>query len=78
MVAALILISKVPDAAKADGVVIYAIYVNVGNVGGAGNSAPLSYCASDATKYYALTSNSAVITTFNQIAQQITNVRVVK
>ena len=28
------------DAAKADGVVIYAIYVNVGNVGGAGNSAP--------------------------------------
>ena len=66
------------DAAKADGVVIYAIYVNVGNVGGAGNSAPLSYCATDATKYYALTSNSAVVTTFNQIAQQITNVRVVR
>jgi Flp pilus assembly protein TadG len=66
------------DAAKADGVVIYSIYVNVANVGGAGNSAPLSYCASDPTKYYALTTTNAVVTTFNQIAQQITNVRVVK
>ncbi len=66
------------DAAKADGVIIYSIYVNVGNAGGAGNSAPLSYCASDPTKYYALTTTNAVVTTFNQIAQQITNVRVVK
>jgi hypothetical protein len=66
------------DAAKTDGVVIYSIYVNVANIGGAGNSAPLSYCASDPTKYYALTSTTAVVTTFNQIAQQITNVRVVK
>ncbi len=66
------------DAAKADGIVIYAIYVNVGNVGGAGNSAPLQYCATDATKYYALTTTSAVVSTFQQIAQQITNVRVVK
>jgi len=64
------------DHAKADGVIIYTIYVNVGNVGGAGNSAPLSYCASDSSKYFALTSNSAVVTTFNQIAQEITNVRV--
>jgi len=62
------------DAAKADGIVIYAIYVNVGNVGGAGNSAPLQYCATDATKYYTLTTTSAVVSTF----QQITNVRVVK
>ncbi len=66
------------DAAKADGIVIYAIYVNVGNVGGAGNSAPLLYCASDATKYYALTSTNSVGTTFQQIAQEITNLRVVK
>ncbi|HKU55207.1 MAG TPA: VWA domain-containing protein [Rhizomicrobium sp.] len=64
------------DHAKADGVIIYTIYVNVGNVGGAGNSAPLQYCATDSSKYFALTSTSAVITTFNQIAQQITNVRV--
>jgi hypothetical protein len=66
------------DAAKADGIVIYAIYVNVGNVGGAGNSAPLQNCASDATKYYALTTTNSVVTTFQQIAQQITNLRVVK
>jgi Flp pilus assembly protein TadG len=66
------------DAAKADGIVIYSIYVNVGNAGGSGNSAPLQYCASDPTKYFALTTTSGVVTTFNQIAQQITNVRVVK
>jgi Flp pilus assembly protein TadG len=61
------------DAAKADGVVIYSIFLNVG---GGGNSAPLSYCATDSTKYFQLTTTSAVVTTFNQIAQQITNVRV--
>jgi hypothetical protein len=66
------------DAAKADGIVIYSIYVNVGNAGGAGNSAPLQYCATDPTKYFALTTTSGVVTTFNQIAQQITNVRVVR
>jgi hypothetical protein len=61
------------DAAKADGVIIYSIFLNVG---GGGNSAPLSYCATDSTKYFQLTTTSAVVTTFNQIAQQITNVRV--
>ena len=42
------------------------------------DDAPLRYCASDATKYYDLTTTSAVVGTFKQIAQQITNVRVVK
>jgi len=64
------------DAAKAEGIVIYAIYVNIGNT--SGNSAPLQYCASDATKYYALTTTSSITTTFQQIAQQISNLRVVK
>ena len=64
------------DAAKADGIVIYSIYVNIGNT--SGNSAPLQYCASDATKYYALTSTTALVTTFQQIAQEISNLRVVK
>jgi Flp pilus assembly protein TadG len=64
------------DAAKADGIVIYAIYVSIGNT--SGNSAPLQYCASDATKYYTLTSTTAITTTFQQIAQQISNLRVVK
>jgi len=67
---------KTCDAAKADGVVIYTIFLDIG--GTHGNSAPLRYCASDATKYYDLTTTTAVVTTFNQIAQQITNVRVVK
>jgi len=67
---------RVIDAAKADGVVIYTIFLDIG--GTHGNSAPLRYCATDATKYYDLTTTSAVVGTFKQIAQQITNVRVVK
>jgi len=62
------------DAAKADGVVIYSIFLDIG--GAHGDSAPLKYCATDASKYFDLKSNSAVVTTFNQIAQEITNVRV--
>jgi hypothetical protein len=61
------------DNAKADGVIIYSIFLNVG---GSGNSTPLQNCASDSTKYFKVTTTSAVVTTFNQIAQQITNVRV--
>jgi Flp pilus assembly protein TadG len=61
------------DNAKADGVIIYSIFLNVG---GSGNSTPLQNCATDSTKYFKVTTTSAVVTTFNQIAQQITNVRV--
>jgi hypothetical protein len=60
-------------AAKADGVIVYSIFLHIGT---SGNSAPLRNCATDSTKYYDLTSTSAVVTTFQQIAQQITNVRV--
>ena len=60
--------------AKATGIVVYSIYVNIG--GTDGDSAPLQNCATDSSKYYALTSTSAVVTAFNQIAQEITNVRV--
>jgi Flp pilus assembly protein TadG len=62
------------DAAKADGVTIYTIFLDIG--GAHGDSAPLQYCATDSTKYFDLTSTSGVVTTFQQIAQQITNVRV--
>ena len=65
---------KTCDAAKADGIVIYTIFLDVGNKNG--YSAPLDYCATDSSKYFHLTSSSAVVTTFNQIAAQITNVRV--
>jgi Flp pilus assembly protein TadG len=65
---------KACDAAKADGVIIYSIFLDIG--GAHGNSAPLEYCASDSSKYFDLTTTSGVVTTFNQIAAQITNVRV--
>jgi Flp pilus assembly protein TadG len=65
---------KTCDAAKADGVIIYTIFLDIG--GAHGDSAPLQYCATDSSKYFDLTSTSAVVTTFDQIAQQITNVRV--
>jgi Flp pilus assembly protein TadG len=65
--------NKVCAAVKADGVVVYSIFVNTGN-----QSTPvaLQNCATDSSKYFALTSSSEIVTTFNQIAQQITNVRV--
>jgi Flp pilus assembly protein TadG len=64
------------SAAKADGVIIYTIFLDIG--GAHGDSAPLRNCATDSSKYFDLTSTNTVVTTFNQIAQQITNVRVVR
>ena len=66
---------KTCAAAKADGVTVYSIFLHIGT---SGNSAPLLNCASDSTKYFDLTSTSAVVTTFQQIGQSITNVRVSK
>ena len=62
--------------AKAAGVIIYTIFVDLG--GTQGNSAPLQSCATDTSKYFDLTTSGAVITTLNAIAQQITNLRVSK
>jgi Flp pilus assembly protein TadG len=64
------------DAAKSDGVTIYTILLDI-PAGSESPSAPLSYCATDSSKYFVLTSTTAIVTTFNQIAQQITDVRVV-
>ena len=66
-------LKKACDAAKADSIVIYSIYLNVG---GSGNSGPLEYCASDSTKYFPLNSTGAVVTAFQQIGKDITNVHV--
>src|SRR5581483_9366885 len=60
--------------AKAAGVVIYTIFVDLN--GTQGSSTVLQNCATDSSKYFDLTTSNAVITTFNQIAQQITAVRV--
>ena len=62
-------------AAKADGVTIYSIFLNISSQG---DAAPLENCASGSDKYFALTSTDAVVTTFQQIGQSITNVRVSK
>jgi Flp pilus assembly protein TadG len=59
--------------AKADGIIIYSILLDIG---GNLDRDTLESCATDSTKFFDLTSTSGVVTTFNQIAQQITNVRV--
>ena len=60
--------------AKAAGIVIYAVFVDLN--GTQGNSTVLQNCASDPNKYFDLKTSGAIITTLNQIGQQITNVRV--
>ena len=60
--------------AKNAGIVIYTIFVDLN--GTQGNSSVLQSCATDSSKYFDLTTSGAIVTTFNQIAQQITAVRV--
>jgi Flp pilus assembly protein TadG len=60
--------------AKAAGFVIYAVFVDLN--GTQGNSTVLQNCATDSGKYFDLTTSGAIITTLNQIGQQITNLRV--
>jgi hypothetical protein len=44
--------------------------------GASGNSSVLQACATDSSKYFHLTTAGAIITAFNQIAQEITHLRV--
>jgi hypothetical protein len=60
--------------AKNQGFVVYALFVDLN--GTQGNSTVLQHCASDSSKYYDLTQSSQIVTAFNQIADQITNLRV--
>jgi Flp pilus assembly protein TadG len=62
--------------AKAAGFIIYAVFVDLN--GTQGNSTVLQNCATDASHYFDLTTSGAIITTFNQIATQITQLRVAK
>ena len=64
------------DNAKADGVTIYTIFVDLN--GTSGNSAALQYCASDSSKYYDLTTSGQIVAAFNTIGNAITNLRVAK
>jgi Flp pilus assembly protein TadG len=68
--------AQVCSNAKADGIVIYAVYVDIN--GAQGNSSVLRSCATDTSKYYDLTSSSQIQQAFTDIAQQITNLRVTR
>jgi Flp pilus assembly protein TadG len=61
-------------SAKAAGITIYAIYVDLN--GTQGNSTVLQNCASDSSKYFDLTTSGAIISTLSNIAEQITQLRV--
>jgi Flp pilus assembly protein TadG len=62
--------------AKTAGVVIYTVYVDLN--GATGSSSTLYNCATDKNKYFDLTTTGSIITTFNNIAQQITQLRVAR
>jgi Flp pilus assembly protein TadG len=66
--------AKACTNAKALGFTIYAVFVDLN--GTQGNSTVLQNCATDASKYFDLTTSGAIISTLNAIGQQITNLRV--
>jgi hypothetical protein len=66
--------AQVCSNAKAAGITIYTVFVDLN--GAIGNSSVLQSCASDASKYFDLTTSGAIVDAFNQIGQQITNLRV--
>jgi hypothetical protein len=59
--------------AKNQGYVIYTVFVHLT---GNGNGNVLQTCATDSSKYFDLTTSGAIVTAFNQIALEITNLRV--
>jgi Flp pilus assembly protein TadG len=64
------------DNAKAAGVIIYTLFVDLN--GTSGNSAPLQYCASDSNKYFDLTTSGQIVTAFNTIGTQLANLHLSK
>jgi Flp pilus assembly protein TadG len=61
---------------KAAGITVYAVFVDL--AGTQGNSTVLQNCASDSSKYFDLTTSADIITAFNQIGTQITQLRVAR
>jgi hypothetical protein len=60
---------------KSAGLTLYTIQVNTG---GDPTSTLLQNCASDASKFFLLTSANQIVTTFNQIATNLTALRIAK
>jgi Flp pilus assembly protein TadG len=63
---------KTCDNIKAAGITIYAVQVNTG---GDPTSSLLQYCATDASKFFLLTSADEIVTTFDQIGTALSNLR---
>lgn len=63
---------KTCDNIKAAGITLYTVQVNTG---GDPTSSLLQYCASDANKFFLLTSSDQIITTFNQIGTALSRLR---
>ena len=63
---------KTCDNIKAAGITIYTVQVNTG---GDPTSTLLQNCASDASKFFLLTSSTQIVTTFNQIGTALSNLR---
>jgi len=62
--------TKACQAIKDDGITVYTVLVM------AGTSSMLQGCASDTSKYFELTQADQIVSTFQQIGTQITNLRV--
>jgi len=60
---------------KAAGITIYSVQVDTG---GDPTSTLLQNCASDSTKFFKLTTSDAIITTFNTIGTQLSQLRIAK
>ncbi len=60
---------------KASGITLYTIQVNTG---GDPTSTLLQNCASDSTKFFLLTSSTQIVTTFNQIGTNLSQLRISK
>ena len=61
--------------AKAAGITIYTVQISTD---GTGQSQLLQDCATDPTKFFFLTSASQLVTTFNQIGTNLTNLRIAR
>jgi hypothetical protein len=60
---------------KAAGITLYTIQVDTG---GDPTSTLLQNCASDSSKFFLLTSSSQIVTTFNQIGTNLSQLRIAK
>ena len=61
------------DNIKAAGIILYTVQVNTG---GDATSTLLQNCASSSDKFFLLTSSTQIVTTFQQIGTELSNLRI--